>query len=193
MNTLAASLQTYFTTFAHSQRDLSSNTIGSYRDTWRMLLKYLTATLGVTADAIDFDAVTATNITGFLDYLEQRTRQQRQDPQCPADRDPLRAQPSTARPPRTRRDDHPGPRDPTQTHDQAGHRVPHTRRGRRSPRRTRSDDPDRTTRSRPAGHDRADRSSHQRGLLTHDRRRPPRHRPSRHLHRQRDDDNASRP
>ncbi len=71
MNALAASLQTYFTTFAHSQRDLSSNTIGSYRDTWRMLLKYLTATLGVTADALDFDAVTASNITGFLDYLEQ--------------------------------------------------------------------------------------------------------------------------
>ncbi len=39
MNALAASLQTYFTTFAHSQRDLSSHTIGSYRDTWRMLLK----------------------------------------------------------------------------------------------------------------------------------------------------------
>jgi hypothetical protein len=30
MNALAASLQTYFTTFAHNQRDLSSNTIGSY-------------------------------------------------------------------------------------------------------------------------------------------------------------------
>jgi integrase/recombinase XerD len=71
MNALATSLQAYFTTFAHSQRDLSSNTIGSYRDTWRMLLKYLTATLGLTPDALDFDAVTATNITGFLDYLEQ--------------------------------------------------------------------------------------------------------------------------
>ncbi len=71
MNTLAVSLQTYFTTFAQSQRDLSSNTIGSYRDTWRMLIKYLTATLGVAAAAIDFEAVTATNITGFLDYLEQ--------------------------------------------------------------------------------------------------------------------------
>ena len=45
MNTLAISLQTYFTTFAHTQRDLSVNTIASYRDTWRMLLKYLTATL----------------------------------------------------------------------------------------------------------------------------------------------------
>ena len=71
MNALAASLQTYFTTFARNQRDLSSNTIGSYRDTWRMLLKYLTATLDVSIDTIDFDAVTATNIAGFLDYLEQ--------------------------------------------------------------------------------------------------------------------------
>ncbi|MDP3950640.1 tyrosine-type recombinase/integrase [Microbacterium sp.] len=71
MNTLAASLQTYFTTFAHNQRDLSSNTIGSYRDTWRMLIKYLTATLGVATAAIDFEAVTAANITGFLDHLEQ--------------------------------------------------------------------------------------------------------------------------
>ncbi|MGH3589385.1 MAG: tyrosine-type recombinase/integrase, partial [Pseudonocardia sp.] len=60
-----------FTTFAHNQRDLSSNTIGSYRDTWRMLLKYLTATLGVSVDALDVDALTATNIAGFLDYLEQ--------------------------------------------------------------------------------------------------------------------------
>jgi len=101
MNALATSLQTYFTTFARSQRDLSSNTIGSYRDTWRMLLKYLTATLGVAADA------------------RTRTRQQRQDPQRPADRDPLRAQPCPARPSRTRRDDHPGPRDTAQTHDLA--------------------------------------------------------------------------
>ena len=71
MTALAICLQTYFTTFATSQRDLSSNTIGSYRDTWRMLLKYLTVTLGITVDTLDFDAVTATNITGFLDYLEQ--------------------------------------------------------------------------------------------------------------------------
>lgn len=70
MNALAASLQTYFTTFAHTQRDLSANTIASYRDTWRMLLKHLTATLGVPADALDFDAITTTNVAGFLDHLE---------------------------------------------------------------------------------------------------------------------------
>ncbi|MDN5654559.1 MAG: site-specific integrase [Kocuria sp.] len=71
MNALATSLQTYFTTFAHTQRNLSANTISSYRDTWRMLVKYLTRTLGVPADGIDFDSVTATNVSGFLDHLEQ--------------------------------------------------------------------------------------------------------------------------
>jgi len=70
MNALATSLQTYFTTFAHTQRDLSAHTISSYRDTWRMLLKHLTATLAVPADTLDFDAVTAANVTGFLDHLE---------------------------------------------------------------------------------------------------------------------------
>ena len=70
MNALATSLQTYFTTFARTQRDLSANTISSYRDTWRMLLKYLTATVGAPVDALDFDAVTATNVTRFLDHLE---------------------------------------------------------------------------------------------------------------------------
>jgi site-specific recombinase XerD len=70
MNALAASLQTYFTTFAHAQRDLSANTIASYRDTWRMLIKYLAETLAVPAETLDFDAVTATGITGFLDHLQ---------------------------------------------------------------------------------------------------------------------------
>lgn len=70
MNALATSLQTYFTTFAHAQRDLSTNTIASYRDTWRMLLKYLASTLGAPADALDFDAITAANVSGFLDHLE---------------------------------------------------------------------------------------------------------------------------
>ena len=70
MNALATSLQTYFTTFAHTQRDLSANTISSYRDTWRMLLKHLAATHGVAVNTLDFDTVTATNVTRFLDHLE---------------------------------------------------------------------------------------------------------------------------
>jgi site-specific recombinase XerD len=72
MNALAAVLQTYFTTFARTQRDLSAHTIASYRDTWRILLKFLSTTLGVPADVLDFDAVTAANVTAFLDYLQDQ-------------------------------------------------------------------------------------------------------------------------
>jgi len=70
MNALAVSLQSYFTTFAHTQRDLSVHTIASYRDTWRMLIKYLSTTLDIGADVLDFDAITTTSITAFLDHLE---------------------------------------------------------------------------------------------------------------------------
>ncbi|MHA7648419.1 hypothetical protein ACX9NE_02855 [Mycobacterium sp. ML4] len=69
MNALAISLQTYFATSAPIQRDVAANTIASYRDTWRMLLKYLTTTLRIPADALDFDVVTAAHVTGFIDHL----------------------------------------------------------------------------------------------------------------------------
>jgi integrase/recombinase XerD len=52
MNTLAAALQQYFTSYARAQRDLSPNTIAAYRDTWRMLITHLTETLGVPAGRI---------------------------------------------------------------------------------------------------------------------------------------------
>ena len=71
MNTLATALQQYFTSYARAQRDLSPNTIAAYRDTWCMLIRHLTDTLGVSADRIDFQALGAERITAFLDHLEQ--------------------------------------------------------------------------------------------------------------------------
>ncbi|WP_182358600.1 tyrosine-type recombinase/integrase [Tomitella gaofuii] len=70
MTALATSLQTYFTTFARTQRDLSANTISSYRDTWRMLLKHLSTTLGTPVDALDLEDLTAANVTAFLEHLQ---------------------------------------------------------------------------------------------------------------------------
>lgn len=70
MNTLAIHLQTYFTVFAHSQRDLSAHTISAYRDTWRMLITFLTTKTSISADRIDLDQINAENITAFLDHLE---------------------------------------------------------------------------------------------------------------------------
>ncbi|MGH9249411.1 MAG: tyrosine-type recombinase/integrase [Acidimicrobiales bacterium] len=71
MNSLATAVQQYFTSYAHAQRDLSANTIAAYRDTWRMLIRYLTGALGTGADKIDFDVLDAGRITGFLDHLER--------------------------------------------------------------------------------------------------------------------------
>lgn len=71
MNTLAAALQQYFTSYARTQRDLSPNTIAAYRDTWRLLITHLTGTLGVPAGKIDFQALDAGRVTAFLDHLEQ--------------------------------------------------------------------------------------------------------------------------
>ncbi len=70
MNALAIELQTYFTTFAHTQRDLAANTISAYRDTWRMLIKYLADTTSTRAEHIDFNNVDAEHVSAFLDYLE---------------------------------------------------------------------------------------------------------------------------
>lgn len=71
MNTLAAALQQYFTSYARAQRDLSPNTIAAYRDTWRLLITHLAGTLGVPASRIDFQALNVERVTAFLDHLEQ--------------------------------------------------------------------------------------------------------------------------
>lgn len=38
MTYLATALQSFFTDYVHAQRNLSDNTIASYRDTWRLLI-----------------------------------------------------------------------------------------------------------------------------------------------------------
>lgn len=70
MTLLAPSLQSYFTDYAHAQRDLSPNTIATYRDTWRLLIKYVTATRSIPADKIDLALIDANLVTGFLDHLQ---------------------------------------------------------------------------------------------------------------------------
>lgn len=70
MTLLAPSLQSYFTDHAHARKGLSPNTIASYRDTWRLLIKYVTATTGVPADKLDLGMIDAQAITTFLDHLE---------------------------------------------------------------------------------------------------------------------------
>jgi site-specific recombinase XerD len=69
MTLLAAPLQRYFTDYAHAQRDLSPNTIASYRDTWRQLIKHTIRTRGIAADRIDLAVIDTDLVTSFLDQL----------------------------------------------------------------------------------------------------------------------------
>jgi integrase/recombinase XerD len=70
MTLLAPSLQAYFTNHAHAQRDLSPNTIAAYRDTWRLLIKYIATARNIPADKIDFAVIDAALVTTFLDHLQ---------------------------------------------------------------------------------------------------------------------------
>lgn len=70
MTLLAPALQRYFTDYAHAQRDLSPNTIAAYRDTWRLLIKHVTATRNVPADKLELDMLDAQVVAGFLDHLQ---------------------------------------------------------------------------------------------------------------------------
>lgn len=69
MTLIAAPLQRYFTDFACTQRELSPNTISAYRDTWRLLIKHATTTLGVTADKIDLAMIDTELVSTFLNDL----------------------------------------------------------------------------------------------------------------------------
>lgn len=69
MTLLAIPLQRYFTDFACIQRELSPNTIATYRDTWRLLIKHATTTLSITADQLDLDMINTELVTSFLNSL----------------------------------------------------------------------------------------------------------------------------
>jgi site-specific recombinase XerD len=82
MTLLAPSLQAYFTTYAHDQRDLSPNTIASYRDAWKLLIKHIAATQHVTASTITWEMINPQVVAQFLQQCDLRgntpkTRNQR--------------------------------------------------------------------------------------------------------------------
>lgn len=69
MTYLATALQSFFTDYVHTQRNLSDNTIASYRDTWRLLIKYACASNGVSADQIRLEDIDRALVTAFLNHL----------------------------------------------------------------------------------------------------------------------------
>lgn len=74
MSTFTASLQSFFTTYLIHQRAASPHTIAAYRDTFRLLLKYLKETTGTAPDDLEFTDPNVDALTAFLQFLEADRR-----------------------------------------------------------------------------------------------------------------------
>ncbi len=70
MNTLAPTLQSFFTDRLSRQRQASGHTIAAYRDTVRLLLIFATAQTGKAPSGLDIADLDAPLIGAFLNHLE---------------------------------------------------------------------------------------------------------------------------
>jgi site-specific recombinase XerD len=70
-NNLPALIQKFFLQWLISQRNLSPETVKSYRDTFRLYIKYLETVHNVKPSRITVDCLAAEYILGFLDTLEK--------------------------------------------------------------------------------------------------------------------------
>jgi site-specific recombinase XerD len=66
-----ALLESFFTRRLMQQRCASSHTIGSYRDTFRLLLRFAQAQIGKSPSELAFEQIDAPLIAAFLDNLEK--------------------------------------------------------------------------------------------------------------------------
>ena len=74
MNTrvsLASPLERFFTQRLMQQRQASPHTIGSYRDTFRQLLKFAEKRLYKMPSRLNFEEIDAPLISAFLDDLQK--------------------------------------------------------------------------------------------------------------------------
>ena len=70
MSSLAPTLQAFFTDRLLCQREVSPNTIASYRDTFRLLLTYTHQKTGITPARLQLTDLDAPLIGAFLEHLE---------------------------------------------------------------------------------------------------------------------------
>ena len=68
---LATLIESFFTDRLMNQLQASQNTVASYRDTFRLLLRYAQEQLGKRASALELEDLNAPFIGTFLDYLEK--------------------------------------------------------------------------------------------------------------------------
>src|SRR5665648_202193 len=63
-------LTEFLTTYLTGQKNVSKNTILSYRDTFKLLLKYCQSMKRIPPERITMETLTSELVTGFLDWLE---------------------------------------------------------------------------------------------------------------------------
>ncbi len=71
MGSLAPILQEYFTAYLVTQRAMTQATIRAYRDTWRLLLTFLSGIVQVPAHQLQLTDLDPAHVVAFLEHLEQ--------------------------------------------------------------------------------------------------------------------------
>ena len=82
-------LQGFFSEHLAQHRQVSFQTIASYRDTFRLLLQFVRDKKGVEPAVLTLDALDAPHNPRIFGILGATKRQLHSEPQCPADGDPL--------------------------------------------------------------------------------------------------------
>jgi len=71
-NKFANLIQTFFSEYLVGQRDVSPRTISAYRDTFRLLFRFLSTTFGKTPERLTLDDLNGQNVVAFLQHLESK-------------------------------------------------------------------------------------------------------------------------
>lgn len=70
----AKHLTDFLSTYLTSQKNVSKNTIYSYRDTFKLLIRYCQDVKQIPAERLHMEKLTGDLITGFLDWLESERK-----------------------------------------------------------------------------------------------------------------------
>ena len=65
-------LKEYFTIYLPKQRNCSTHTITSCKQTWNLFLKYMNSSLNIKLESISFNNITRQNVVNFLDTMENQ-------------------------------------------------------------------------------------------------------------------------
>ena len=150
MSALAPALEAFFTERLISQRHASPHTIASYRDAWRLLLRFIHARTGKEPAQLDLADLGAPVISAFLEHLEQERRNSARTRNARLAAIHSFFHYAALRHPEHAGADRPGPGHPAQTLPADRGLLPDQARARRPGGSTRPGQLDRLSRSRPA-------------------------------------------